>query len=112
MPSEFIHDPAFPGKRIFTASGECPECNRPVHDGDIHACHEDPPVALSGKKMCEFIAEVHLQRTGETIDPEAIWNASPAGELYHVWDLYAGALAWRNANIDPREDEPPMSMRY
>lgn len=101
--TESSGDP-FPGARLIRDSGTCADCGQAVYAGDIHYCGQPAPKPISGKKMCELIAEVHHRRTGETLDPESIWNANPTGELDHVWALYTEALAWRNTNVDPRED--------
>jgi hypothetical protein len=43
---------------------------------------------MTGKEMCEKIAEELKLRTGKDVDPEKIWNASPTGDLFHVAELY------------------------
>jgi hypothetical protein len=45
----------------------------------------------TGKEMCELIAAVAKERDGIEVEPEAIWNASPTGELAHVFLLYQDA---------------------
>jgi hypothetical protein len=49
----------------------------------------------TGKEMCELIAAVAKERDGIEVEPEAIWNASPTGELAHVFLLYQDAKEWR-----------------
>jgi hypothetical protein len=49
---------------------------------------------MTGKQMCETIAWVRFARTGEALDPSAIWNASPTGELWHVFGLFDEACIW------------------
>lgn len=54
---------------------------------------------ITGKEMCEFIAEVWAERTGVVLDPEKdIWEISATGELWPVFALYEKAKSWRAAN--------------
>lgn len=52
---------------------------------------------LTGQQMCEFIAGVWKERYGQEIEPEAIWNASPSGELVHVFMLYEASKQWKDS---------------
>lgn len=46
---------------------------------------------LTGRKMCEYIAEWFKEKIGKEVDPMDIWNMSPSGELWPVFDLYWAA---------------------
>ena len=62
---------------------------------------------MTGKEMCETIARAHarLLDLGQPsflpsrwdhihdIEPMAIWNSSPTGELFHVFGWYDIAVA-------------------
>lgn len=48
---------------------------------------------MTGREMCEYIAKWAKEKHGKNVDPMAIWNASPTGELCHVFDLYWAARA-------------------
>ena len=54
---------------------------------------------ITGKQMCEKIAEYLLAVEGITVVPECIWNMSPSGELWPVFSLYKMALRWKEPNI-------------
>lgn len=43
---------------------------------------------VTGKEMCELAARYLKDARGVDMSPDAIWNASPTGELSHVFDLY------------------------
>lgn len=43
---------------------------------------------MTGKEMCEAISEALLRDYQIQMTPEAIWNMSPSGELYHVREMY------------------------
>jgi hypothetical protein len=43
---------------------------------------------MTGQEMCERVAAEMKRRTGKDFDAQAFWNASPTGELGHVFDLY------------------------
>ena len=47
---------------------------------------------MTGKEMCAYIVEV-FKKHDPTYNksPEDIWNASPTGELYGMFDLYYAA---------------------
>lgn len=47
---------------------------------------------VTGQAMCEAISR-WLKDQGKDVTPEAIWNSSPSGELWHVFALYAEAKA-------------------
>jgi hypothetical protein len=43
----------------------------------------------TGKEMCETIVEaMKLDDPDTPVTPEALWNASSTGELWHVFVLY------------------------
>jgi len=46
---------------------------------------------MTGRKMCEYVCQWLQEKHGKTVDPDVLWNASPTGELWHVWELYAQA---------------------
>jgi hypothetical protein len=55
-------------------------------------------MTVTFKEACEFIAEVHLERTGVQLDPEKdVFEMSPTGELWPVIEAYEAAKAWRAA---------------
>lgn len=43
---------------------------------------------MTGREMCEKISAAMEQRTGVKVPPDAIWNMSPSGELWPVFELY------------------------
>ena len=43
---------------------------------------------MTGKEMCEKIAAELTRRTGKAVDPKEVWEMSPTGELFPVFDLY------------------------
>lgn len=49
---------------------------------------------MTGQEMCEYIAAVARARSGVEIESEAIWNASPSGELWPVVAAYQTAREW------------------
>lgn len=65
-------------------------------DRNVPADVLDKPV--SGEQMCTLIAAwinaTDVNRP-QPITPEEIWNASPTGELFHVYTLYDDALIWK-----------------
>jgi hypothetical protein len=42
----------------------------------------------TAKELCEAIHDFLLDVNGEDIDPQAIFKASPSGELFHLQELY------------------------
>ena len=48
---------------------------------------------VTGRQMCEFIVDVWREHYGVEVEPHDIWNASPTGELFHVFVLYEHAKA-------------------
>jgi len=57
-------------------------------------------IGLTGKQMCEAIVEAgflnHLD--GRKLTGEEVWNSSPSGELFQVFEWYLFArdiLRWR-----------------
>lgn len=54
---------------------------------------QQPPNAVTGRDMCEAIARWQKAEYDKDIKPEDIWNASPTGELSHVFELYGLAEA-------------------
>lgn len=53
------------------------------------------PPAVTIREMAEYAVAWYNERTGNQLDPEAFYNASPTGELAHVFDLYQAALCDR-----------------
>lgn len=49
---------------------------------------------MTGQQMCETIAWAEEQANGRRLDPEAIWNMSPSGELWYVIGWYEDAEDW------------------
>jgi hypothetical protein len=47
--------------------------------------------SVSGQTMCELVSFWAKWKTGKYVDPQSIWNASPSGELYGVFDLFETA---------------------
>lgn len=48
---------------------------------------------MTGKEMCEKIVEADFLRNpdGSTPTAEEIWNYSPTGELFHIFEWYKTA---------------------
>lgn len=44
--------------------------------------------AMTGMKMCEYIAGEIKKETGVEVDPLAIWNMSPNGDIWPIVALY------------------------
>jgi len=49
---------------------------------------------VTGKEMCELISKFLLETKGVEMTWEEIWNYSPTGELFLVYEYYDRALAW------------------
>jgi len=50
---------------------------------------------ISMKGMCEFIASMELledKKTKQPLTPEEIFNYSPTGEVYMIYEWYAEAI--------------------
>ena len=63
---------------------------------------EQEPV--SGRQMCELIAEYFKEVHEIEVSPEDIWNMSPTGELWPVYTLYDDAFNWKHGTmteVDP-----------
>jgi len=55
----------------------------------------------TGKEMCETIVKaIKLDNPDSPLTPEAIWNASESGELYHVFILYD----WAKERLEEQDD--------
>ncbi len=52
---------------------------------------------MTGKQMCEVIAEEFSLTLGRKITPEEVWNCSPTGELFMIYEWYQKALELRAA---------------
>jgi hypothetical protein len=49
---------------------------------------------VTGKEMCELISEF-FDAHGLNKTWEEIWNYSPTGELFHVFEWYEAAKVWK-----------------
>lgn len=48
---------------------------------------------MNGKQMCEVVVQaIKLDNPDANITPEQVWNMSPTGELYPVYESYQAAL--------------------
>lgn len=45
---------------------------------------------MTGQEMCEYIVKVF---PGLNLTAEEVWDASPSGELFPVYELYWAAIA-------------------
>jgi hypothetical protein len=65
-----------------------------------------PNIELTGKTACMFISKVtHLMRPADSVvDPQEIWNASPSGELDHVFVLWSMCRDWLKENQISNQD--------
>ena len=59
---------------------------------------------LTGEEACKEICRWLKATRGEERTPEEIWNASPTGELWHVFSLYKEALPWLKEHPEPIVD--------
>jgi hypothetical protein len=50
---------------------------------------------ITGRDMCELISSWMWDETGKSVPPEAIWNVSPTGELFQVFEWYNQARSWQ-----------------
>ncbi len=46
---------------------------------------------MTGEEACKFISKKLKEVEGIDIEPQAIWDMSPTGELSHVFYLYQWA---------------------
>ena len=51
---------------------------------------------VTGKEMCELISEYLLTKS-INMSWEEVWNFSPTGELFHVFELYQIAKEWKES---------------
>jgi hypothetical protein len=58
------------------------------------------PEMMTGQQVCEYIASIMYRATGNVVNPEDIWNMSPTGELWPVFELYHHCKA-----IEPELDK-------
>ncbi|HEX3617831.1 MAG TPA: hypothetical protein VHU61_14925, partial [Solirubrobacteraceae bacterium] len=89
-------------ERCYGPQGEWREIHRIAGQLDTdftEVIGADPEAPLTGQQMCEFIAAEFKRQTGEEIDPKAIWEASPTGELAHVFELYAIAKCQSDLSV-------------
>ena len=62
----------------------------------------------TGKEMCETVAEALRKKYPDKEDlpkPEDLWNASPTGDLIHVFSLYYWAKFYLKKGRDPTNKE-------
>jgi hypothetical protein len=53
---------------------------------------------MTMKEICEYIAETMRMVDGKERDPKKIFEMSPSGELWPVFDLYEQCRTWRAVN--------------
>ena len=66
---------------------------------------------MTGQQMCEYIADIWFRFSGVRIEPERIWNMSPTGELWPVFEMYHNAKYWDEMNPIAYSDEPPLPLK-
>lgn len=67
---------------------------------------------MTGKAMCEYIADWIVEKGGPRLDPiQDIWKSSSTGELWHVFAMYQDAVADRE-HLDHVWDLRPGPERY
>lgn len=57
----------------------------------------------SGEVVCNVIAAWVKALNGAVVDPKALWESSPNGDLLMVYELYNKARAWLGFNDFPDE---------
>jgi|GEM_PF-2178172 len=55
--------------------------------------------SYTGKEMCEMISEYFKETKGIQLSWEEIWNYSPTGELFMVYEWFNEAREWKNRNL-------------
>lgn len=71
----------------------------------------DTKRGFTGREMCDFVADWIGEKTGKRPDPVAIWNISPTGELWPVFELFDRAVCERK-NLTCELDQATMSTRF
>lgn len=61
---------------------------------------------MSGRELCEKMS-AFLATKGVTITPRDIWNQSPSGELWPVYELHGYCVALGMAPAWPVAAPPP-----
>jgi hypothetical protein len=54
---------------------------------------------VSGKEMCESISAYWKEARGIEVEPEAIWDHSPTGDISRICEWYIEAKTWDDWRI-------------